>query len=217
MTRWTRFATASKAAVVAALFVVAFSTPAHAAAIIDFSSGYTLAGGTMTVDAWGNVIGSNIGIDLLEVSGTGRDGTYDVSGGVLSFDTANHKISIVGSVSSLGIYNQTLLIGSISSFDFDTGPFNVLGLFSATGPDSKSPKLLDALGIPRDSTFQYFGFSIGFDKTPLNDNHTYNVVNADIVNTQVPEPSTIALLAMGFVGLAGNARRRLRGAKSLDC
>jgi hypothetical protein len=210
MIRHSRFATATKTAVVAALIIVAFSAPARAAAIIDFSTGYGLAsGGTLTVDSTGNVVGSGIAIDILEVSGTTKDGTYNTSG-TLSFDTAKNLIQIVGSVSSLGIYNQVLLWGTISTFDFDTGLFGLLGGFTASGPDSKSPQLLTALGLPTNTPFEYFGFSIGFDRNPLDNNHTYRVLSADIVNTQVPEPSTLALLGTALAGLAGTARRRLR-------
>jgi hypothetical protein len=211
----TRVIIATKAAVLAALLVVTFSAPVRAAAIIDFSTGFTLAGGTLTVDATGNVVGSGIAIDLLDVSGTTHDGTYDVSGAansgtaaVLSFNTAQNWIKIVGGVSALGIPVGTqLLSGSISKFDFDTGLLGILGAFSATGPDSKSPLLLTALGLPTNTPFEYFGFSIGFDKTPFNDNHTYNVVSAHIVNTQVPEPSTLLLMGLGISGLAGWRRK----------
>jgi len=218
MTLGTRFASATKAFVVAALFVVAFAAPARAAAIIDFSTGYALAsGGTLTVDKYGNVVGSGIAIDLLEVSGAPtNNGTYDVDGAislggdtaaVLSFDTANNWITIVGSVPGL-VGNTTLLKGTVSSFDFDTGLFGLLGAFTASGPDSKSPDLLTALGLATTTQFQYFGFSIGFDKNPFDGNQTYKVISADIVNTQVPEPATLALLGSGLFGLAGAARRR---------
>ena len=93
----TRVGGAAKVAVVSVVCLIAFAVPAHAAAIIDFSS-LGLAGVTINVDAFGNVVGSNIGIDLLTVSGAPQNnGTYDVAKGVLSFDTGAKTISIVGS------------------------------------------------------------------------------------------------------------------------
>jgi hypothetical protein len=215
-----RVIAATKAAVCAAFLVVTFSAPARASAIIDFSTGYSLAGGTLTVDALGNVVGAGIAIDLLEISGTTHDGTYDVSGSansgtaaVLSFNSAQNWIKIVGGVAALSIPVGTqLLSGSISSFDFDSGLFGLLGAFSAPGPDSKSPLLLAAVGLPTNTPFEYFGFSIGFDKTPFNDNHTYNVVSASIVNTQVasePEPSTQLLMGLGVTAAARRRKKTL--------
>jgi hypothetical protein len=176
------------------------SVPLNAAAtyVIDFGTG--LAGSGGTINAAGSTIsGTNIHIGSMNVQGTASsDGTYLVDA-LLDFNTGANTISIVGDITTLGITGDSLLSGSFTSFGYNVypGPTEV---FSANGPDRKSNALLAALGIPLNTPFTFFGFSI----------QTANglVTSTDIINTAVvPAPAAIWLFGSGLLGLAGIARR----------
>lgn len=171
----------------------------NAAFVIDFGTGLAGAGGTITNTGTG-ITGSNILIGSMIVQGTtASDGTYTVDA-LLNFDTFANTISIVGDIASLGISGDTLLSGSFttSSYSVFPGPTEV---FDATGPDTKSSALLGALGIPSNTQFGFFGFSI--------ESAQGSVVSTDIINTSViPVPAAIWLFGSGLLGLAGIARTK---------
>jgi hypothetical protein len=187
---------------IAGYFVLAaVSQNAAAVVVIDFGTGLAGPGGTIT-ESGGNVSGAGIKIGSMIVEGTtSSDGTYVVTGGILSFDTAADTISIVGDV--LGIGFMPLLTGSFSSFTYNAIPAAGGGateIFQADGPDTKSDYLLIELGVDLSTQFDFFGFSI--------ESANGNVLSTDIINTAVPVPPAVWLFGSGLLGLVGIARRK---------
>lgn len=186
-------------ALVGCVALASLTLNANAAYVIDFGTGLAGAGGTINNTGTG-ITGTSILIGSMIVQGTASsDGTYAVDA-LLNFDTGANTISIVGDIPLLGIATDTLLSGSFSTFSYSgvPGPTEV---FSATGPDTKSSALLGALGIPLNTQFDFFGFSI--------ESANGSVVSTDIINTAViPVPAAIWLFGSGLLGLAGISRRK---------
>ena len=182
--------------------LASLSLNATAAAVIDFGTGLAGPGGTLSYDGV-NTIGTNINIGGLTAEATPAGaGTYAVTA-LLNFNTAANTISIVGDVPGLGIpAGTTLLTGSFSSFSYTAipGAGGVTEIFSGQGPDQKDTGLLTALGLPDNTPFDFFGFSI--------ESVNGTVVSTDIVNTAVPVPAAVWLFGSGLLGLVGIARRR---------
>ena len=115
--------------ILALIGYIAFaSVPLNAAAtyVIDFGTGLAGPGGTIT-DTGTTISGANIHIGSMIVQGTASsDGTYEVDA-LLNFDTNANTLSIFGNIASLGIVDDTLLSGSITTFNFTeyTGPTEV--------------------------------------------------------------------------------------------
>jgi hypothetical protein len=167
--------------------------------VIDFEQGGT-AGGDLQCSA-GNCTGTDIPFTELKADTT-NDGLIDTNhtaDALLNFDTAANTITLVGSVAALGIFNETLLSGSFSSWGTITGGGTLA--FFGSGPDEKSERLLTALGIPTDTQWAFFTFQLSASTGG-------EVQSADIRNSTVPAPGTLGLLGIGLLGFGLVASRR---------
>jgi PEP-CTERM motif-containing protein len=206
-----------------AVATILLAAPARAATVIDFATNGAGMGGWLTWNG-GNVTGANIPIGAVTIaSAPTGNGSYAVFGtavgtgthepggshlfGDLDFATGPGSfISLAGCIPGLSIgrldaagncVNPVMLLtGTIASFDSSNASH---GLISATGPDTKSPTLLAALGLPANAPFQFFGFSIATNA--LGPDVGSSAISTDIANTQVPEPASLLLLGTGLLAL----------------
>lgn len=206
-----------------ALALVIGVSPAKADTTIDFGTGLSSPGGTVTLYSDGSFSGSGVPIGVLNVTGApSNNGTYAITSGALSFATGGlsgaSAIQIVGCISGLAGLgsncSQVLLSGTISSFSAQTLGGQIRGM-SGTGPDNKNATLLTDLGIAPGTPFTFFGFSLTSNSlgtsNPAAGKTTSSTSNStDILNTTVPEPGTLVLFGTGLLSLAGLVRRKLR-------
>jgi len=210
-----------------------FAVPGFSTAVLDFGTGTAGSGGTIQLLGSGTVldpfyiVGSGIPVGQMTVVGLGAfDGSYNTQGtahgsacvspcsaAALSFNSKLGTIDILGGVSGLGVATGTNLLTGVG----DLITWAVVGCgtncsimnVSASGPDSKSPLLLAALGLPSNTTWNVpFAFSIA---SRFSATGAYVPFSTDISNVSpVPEPATLTLIGTGLLGLVGLVRKKQR-------
>jgi hypothetical protein len=191
--------------------------PASAGVIIDFGTGTVGSGGSLVISG-STVTGTNIPLGVMNftdplgnVTVYATSGTATSSSGTLAaalnfnWNGTTGNITVTGGVPALGVPNgTTLLTGTFSTFNINSTGF--LGAVSGSGLDTKSPLLLAALGVPVNTPFTFFGFSIGGPKSGVA--NTYTPTSTDVANSSVPEPGAMLLLGTVLVGITYGLRRR---------
>jgi len=222
ITRWTRRSWLAPSGVVLLMLTLLAPVPAQAGPVIDFATGSAGAGGTITiVDAGTGATGTNILINLMTVIDGSSQTVFDVSGAgtsatdpsdstaLLNFaiGSAGNFITLTGGVPTLLIPDGTILLTGSFATGVTISDMGFFGAVSGSGPDTKDPALLTALGIPVDTSFQFLEFTLGMSGGSAG---VFTATSTDILNRAIPEPRSIALLGIGLLALAGVMRRRRR-------
>jgi len=180
--------------------------PAQALPLIEFNIGKFSGGVVTTPDNGTNIIADDVPLEFLRVFlKPGLPQKYDLVETVLDFNTVTNSISVTGKVPSLGINGPTvLMLGIFTSFTVKYEPGVRLDLLNATGPDTKDPGLLMALGIDPKTQFNYFGIS--FNSIYSIEADTYYAISTSVKNegkVSVPEPGILILLGISMASIIG--------------
>jgi PEP-CTERM motif len=202
---------------------------------VDQGTGAGQAGGTLTYDgAGGPLIGSGIGFGALAGFDTASNAgvsLFCVPDCTLSFQTGPNTaegadggtwlwdgggsfvldgtLNTAADGSGADIASGTLLSGTFTGALGLVGPEGRL-LVTGVGEDQKIGGLLDFYAIPDFLPFRFAnteivatGLVVGADGSLAG-----SVVNADLTNTQIPEPGTLLLLGTGAAAVTWRRWRR---------
>jgi hypothetical protein len=205
---------------------------------VDQGAGAGQAGGTLSYDgAGGPLIGTDIGFGALAGFDTAVNAgvplfcvpscTLDfttgantaegtIGGGAWTWDGGGSFV-LEGTLNTAADGTGTeVATGTLLTGDF-TGAFGLVGpegrlLVAGVGEDEKIASLLQFYAIPEFLPFRYAnteivatGLVVGADGSLAG-----SVVNADLTNTQIPEPGTLLLFGSGAAGVAILRRWRRR-------
>lgn len=215
----------------AAFLWLSMAVPAQAVTF-DFSTGLAGVGGTISLTGPNNATGVDVPIGSLTVVGAPGAGVYEVSSGLLAFDTnqATNFITITGGVPDLGIADDTFLLSGTFTKHLIMGPNGSFLAVQGEGLAEKDPDFLLALGLPPDLRFMFFGFTLSADfdpittvlddeGNPLLDDDGYIVTTGSDTGTAIStgiasnaivlNPPSLLLLGAGLASVALCGRRHV--------
>jgi hypothetical protein len=180
------------------------------AATISFDTGPAGAGGSIS---WAGgdaaLIGQNIPISVVTGIDTPIPQSPELVGeGFLTFTTGPHiqfdpfldvhtfsgagSLTITGSVPTAGILQPvTLLSGSFSGAEI--GPFGFANLLIADGEDFKYSPLLTHYGLSGAGVYSFSLTALSTGSPVSGDPFDLTAFSTNVVNTEIPEPSTLTL------------------------
>jgi len=179
---------------------------------IDFETADNHASTGLITQSGDDFFGTDILLQAFRADTTG-DGIDNVSAVldtplVLSFDTDAGVLSVNGSFSidDSVIATGTILDGTITSFTGTTyGDLNLS--FIAYGNDYKNEDLLEYLGIPTSTTWEFAAITLTGSMTELG--WVANSVDVSNAGSPVPEPAAMLLFGSGLIAIAASCRKKL--------
>jgi hypothetical protein len=180
---------------VGAIIGVSVTVPAQAS-LVTYNVTFDFA------DATPDVIGTLALNDPPLTYGTNYAGVAELTGLVSSF-TANFGPSEIFSCSGDACVSGP---GPFTALNFDaSGVLTAIGAFFSTGTGSATGAASNTLTI---GNSDLVGAGLFFELNPLG---VRNTVNGIVIAQAVPEPSTWAMIILGFAGLGFMASRKRNG------